>query len=999
VFRAPGAVFVSGSPFDPGGIDDFAESADTAGLQITAGGNALRACIAIFALILVGCSEPPEWHELARLDFFQPEGVKAVDRVLMDYPQFIEFGDEFSGPQGKGVFSYGHESTIRVWAPADTFRIKLRFSTHPVLAAAGQSLQLVVDGKSTGPPRPIPIGWTVDSLEARVELPKLEKGAPHTITLRAAVHANESEETSIGSGKPIAIFVKSLDIDAATSPGEWNRWVEKAVPHLPGTPRRTQTFRPLTVVEDTGWLVPDLAELPDILFIVLDAARADHFPMYGYSRNTTPNIAALAKKALVFDQMFSGASFTLTSTATLFTGQSWATHQLIRPGDVLPEEYLTMADILGLVGYWSLGISDNPNVSASTNLSQGFTEFFQTWNLEYATPGSLTRVFAERLEKEIPRHRPAFFYLHALPPHSPYTPPPEHDLWAPEGYSGDVDGSVAQLNIIHDKRKLPNEMDRERWISLYDANLHLADSIAQELIDIYHELGRKRPVWIVITSDHGEAFGDHGHYEHLGDIHDEMTHIPFVLWPASAWEGRVPDPSTFLSNGDVLPMILGALGLDELAASFENDLRKFNGNREIMRKRLPVRSHEHSGRFGMRSEEFLGIQGGHHAQYFYLIEKDPLQLRNLRRELDAQYTPWIGTLREWVQKSRPALALDPGRSVPEDRLLHDLRTTLSEQLLADLTPDLHRIGGRALGLGLEYRSVFRMREARAQMQSIAAELGEARERDDAAAGHCFEQRTLGPGPRVGRNVIDGGGQFGGVRPFECLDPHDALTHRREEQVDRKELGDPILPPESDHSGRGEDHGVELAFLELAPAGVQIAPEGGHLQIRAGRPELGTAPQAAGGHRRALAQIAECRALADEHHVPRIFPLADRDDRGSLHDLGRHILERMNRQIDVPQFELPLEGLGEDSDFTHLHERRLEVDVTTALDFDDLDLEALVRGLQRIAAPVGLPESQGASPRAQLHHIHLRLPGLRRPPAPADARSRRCRVPRRGQCTG
>ncbi len=619
----------------------------------------MRACIAIFTLILVGCSETPEWHELVRLDFAQLEGKLAVDRVLMDYPQFVEFGDEFSGPQGEGISSYGHESTLRIWAPADTFRIKLRFSTHPALAAAGQSLQLIVDGAPIGPPRPIPFGWKVDSLETQIDLPELEAGEPHTITLRAAVHANVSEETRAESGKPVAIFVRSLEIDAAARPSEWDRWVKKAAPNLPGTPRRPPSMRPMTVVEDTDWLVPDLAVLPDILFIVLDAARADHFPMYGYWRNTTPNIAALAKEALVFDQMFSGSSFTLTSTATLFTGHSWATHRLIRPGDVLPEEYLTMADLLGLAGYWSLGISDNPNVSESTNLSQGFSEFIQTRNLKYGTHGSLTKIFGRRLQEKIPENRPAFFYLHALPPHSPYTPPTEHDLWASEGYSGDVDGSVAQLKVIHKERKLPVETDRDRWISLYDANLHLADTIAQELIEAYRTLGRTRPAWIVITSDHGEAFGEHGHYEHLGDIHDEMTHIPFILWPASAWIERVPDPSTFLSNGDVLPMILGALGLNDLAASFTNDLRKIRDRRTIVRERLPLRSHEHSGRFGMRSEEILGIQGGHHAQYFYLVEQDPLQLSNLRRDLDARYTPWIGSLREVVQKSRPTLYLDP----------------------------------------------------------------------------------------------------------------------------------------------------------------------------------------------------------------------------------------------------------------------------------------------------------------------------------------------------
>jgi arylsulfatase len=628
----------------------------------------LFACL----LLTAACSDSPEWQEFARMNFVQTEDELAVDRHLMDYPQFIEFGDEFSGIQGKGIWAYGPTATIRIWAPADSFRIRLCFSTNPVLAEAGQELQLLVDGEPAGDPIKVERGWSIDTLSVQAPTLAVEGGSPHTITLRAAVYGNTSEETRLESKYPHAFFLKSLAIDALSGTRSWSRWREAVRANTPNSPAAEPAAAPLTVVEDTEWLVPSMSELPDIMFIVLDAARADHFSTYGYPRVTTPNIDVLSRDGLVFEQMFSSSAYTLTSTATLFTGHSWATHRLITPGSVLSDDFLTMSELLGLVGYWTLGISDNPNVSESTNLSQGFHEFIETWHAGKDISRRLNWCFDERLGRGIPENRPAFMYLHALPPHSPYTPEPEHDLWAPAGYAGDVDGSVEQLKVIHDQRVLPDDTDRERWISLYDANLHLADRIARGLMDSFQAMGRVRPLWIVVTSDHGEAFGEHGFYEHLSDVHDEMTHIPFVMWPADQLRDRVPALTTFMGNGDVLPMLLGALGLDELSGSFDNELRRIAPAR-VLREVLPMRSHESSHVFGLRSEEMMSIHVGHRGQFLYSLTDDPGQIRNLRRQRPADYSAWIGDLRSYTAALRPVTLLKATDYEPDEADLDALK--------------------------------------------------------------------------------------------------------------------------------------------------------------------------------------------------------------------------------------------------------------------------------------------------------------------------------------
>jgi arylsulfatase A-like enzyme len=625
-------------------------------------------------LLLVACAEDPEWHQLVSLDFDDQGEERAVSLSLLDYPQFVQFGDEFSSRQGRGVWSYGDRATMRVWAPADSLRIRLRYNTHPLLSRAGQTVQLVVDGKAAGPPRPAPDRWAVDTLTALVALDPPPGRGPHTITFSTSIVANESEATRIADGRPVAVFLKSLELDVAEGPRAFEGWQKRLRANVPGVRPPDPSVVPLTTVEDTGWLVSRREELPDLLVVVLDAARADHFPMYGYPRDTTPHLAELARGGLLFENVFSASSFTLTSTATLFTGYSWATHRLISPGDVLPDEYLTLAELLGLAGYWSLGVSDNPNVGHGSNLSQGFHEFVETWNSGRPFPYALPELFEERLAQGIPRERPAFVYLHALPPHSPYRPGEEHDLWAPEGYEGPVDGSTEQLARIHDHSETPGPADRERWISLYDGNLHLADEIAQRLIDAFLALDRDRPLWIVVTSDHGEAFGEHGLYEHLTDVHDEMTHIPLVVWPASEWSESVPARSRFLSNGDLLPMILGALGFVDLAAAYEQDgIRRVSGTGRLERSFLPLRSHESSHRFGIRTPQVLAIQDGHRRQFFYDVVEDPELVDDLRQDRSREYASWIGRLRDWVWRMRPVNALEPGTHAPDDEDLEALR--------------------------------------------------------------------------------------------------------------------------------------------------------------------------------------------------------------------------------------------------------------------------------------------------------------------------------------
>ena len=274
------------------------------------------------------------------------------------------------------------------------------------------------------------------------------------------------------------------------------------------------------------------------LVVVLDALTVNHLAMWGYDRETTPNIDRLASRGVVFKYARSQASSTPPSAYSYFTGRYPPLLLLEKAMHIvqLPEEKKTFAEAFKDAGYDTGGFSGNLFVSPKAGFDQGFDKFDLILRHLPLSSGkikldedSTTKLFESAKNWIQSREdNPWLCYLHILRPHNPYrAPDPLGSAFAGD-YDGPVDGSDAYWESVGwaPKRKhMPHLED------YYDGNLLYVDSMLGGFIDTLEQSGDLEDTVIIVTSDHGEAFMEHGQVLHNSTVHEEMIRVPLVVVP------------------------------------------------------------------------------------------------------------------------------------------------------------------------------------------------------------------------------------------------------------------------------------------------------------------------------------------------------------------------------------------------------------------------------------------------------------------------------------
>ncbi|GAB4223557.1 MAG: choline-sulfatase [Acidobacteriota bacterium] len=324
---------------------------------------------------------------------------------------------------------------------------------------------------------------------------------------------------------------------------------------------------------------------PDVVVVVLDSLRADELLREVGRRPVMPRLAAWARSAVVFRNARAPSCSTPTSVAALFTS-------LPVPATgvdfhrALPDSALTLAQVLRRAGYATRGYSANPNVTARLGLDRGFDELVEA----YVDPALSERVRIQphhpgwivRPERLIERAwtdllgaassepgKPQFVYLHLLQPHAPYQPPaPHRDMFVHAGMQP-VAGSIPEI-ARHDGRPLD-----PAWLAglraRYDEHVHWADAATGELLDRLAAHPRFRDAAVIVLSDHGEAFGEHGRLFHNTTVFEEMLRIPLLVRvPGAVLPRAVVDAPVDLL--DVAPTICRLAGIDPPPQFWGHDL-------------------------------------------------------------------------------------------------------------------------------------------------------------------------------------------------------------------------------------------------------------------------------------------------------------------------------------------------------------------------------------------------------------------------------------------
>ncbi len=410
---------------------------------------------------------------------------------------------------------------------------------------------------------------------------------------------------------------------------------------------REQTTADTMSIREVG-ASPDSGH-PDIIVIILDAARVDHFEAFGYPRATTPFLAHLAEESLLFNNVYAQAPYTRCSVPTMMTGLSFLTHGAVGKGSGRFSDFeTTLAEHLGEVGYQTVGISSTPNHSTASGANQGYDEFHEVWgSLKGMDLAPLSPLEKQRIKKLIldpaplvtqaevslraaDRDRPLFMMLHMLPPHAPYQPPDKHNIFGrPDHERGDAD-SIDFIQSIETGERVPSDDELDDLVALYDGNLHWVDKAVESVVDVLRETRDWGNTLLVVVSDHGEAFLEHGVFQHSTTLYNEMLRVPLILRLPAGAKPEWVDTSRLVSLQDLTPTLLGVIGKKCGPRVTGHDLlSQRNGS---VRNRIVFRTADSPPDFGLLAGRWKLIVHPDGTRELYDLETDPTEADDLSME-------------------------------------------------------------------------------------------------------------------------------------------------------------------------------------------------------------------------------------------------------------------------------------------------------------------------------------------------------------------------------
>jgi arylsulfatase A-like enzyme len=292
--------------------------------------------------------------------------------------------------------------------------------------------------------------------------------------------------------------------------------------------------------------------------------------LYGYERETTPNLEALADDAVVFDAFFNAGGGTLKSHASLFTSLYPKVHR-VTTRHRLDERHQTLSEVLRSNGYLTAAFVDAVWLRRKYGFAQGFDSFDQRG-------GNLVRILPEAL-RWLDDHadEPFFLFLHTFDVHSastrlPYQSPDGFNDAFTADYDGEFSGCIGELCasalLGHANRRvdrdgaslldifLPEEL--EYITGLYDGGISYVDRELGKLVSALKNRRLYDDTLLIVLADHGEELADHGRMLH-GNPYDEYVRIPLLIkFPHSRHAGQRID--SLSSMVDVVPTLLDELG-------------------------------------------------------------------------------------------------------------------------------------------------------------------------------------------------------------------------------------------------------------------------------------------------------------------------------------------------------------------------------------------------------------------------------------------------------
>jgi arylsulfatase A-like enzyme len=368
--------------------------------------------------------------------------------------------------------------------------------------------------------------------------------------------------------------------------------------------------------------------------VVIDCLRADHVGAYGYPHPTTPNLDRLAAEGIRFEWSYANATWTKPSMATLFTGLYPSEHGLLRIGepasdeietDALPEGIPTIAERFAAAGYQPIAVVNQIHLKPEFGFGRGF-EIYR-W-VKNRTGFDLNDDLFAALETGTRRGRPVFAWLHYIDAHWPYKrgrrgAPPELASARvrpepPQEQSRAVIDAWVEEHL--------DERNRRALMTRYDREVAFADGALGDLVKRIEATGALDDTLLIVTSDHGEGFFEHGELMHGFRPYDEVARVPLVMRAPPRLGLPVGVRRTLVSHVDLAPTLLDLLGLPPLEGARGESYAEVLRGREEPGRSVVVQTELapalRSGRHKLIARADGGVE-------LYDLAADPAESKNL----------------------------------------------------------------------------------------------------------------------------------------------------------------------------------------------------------------------------------------------------------------------------------------------------------------------------------------------------------------------------------
>lgn len=308
---------------------------------------------------------------------------------------------------------------------------------------------------------------------------------------------------------------------------------------------------------------------PSVILVSIDTLRADHLGCYGYERAVSPVIDRLAASGTLFLNDLSTSSWTLPAHMSMLTSLYPSFHKMEKGGRLgsvrLDDSETTLAELLRAAGWTTIGMVAHPFLSGKWGFDAGFDVYRRyTTQAEAQTDRAILWLEWHQFQVNRGLQKPEFFFfLHYLDPHETYNPPAPYATKYFPDYRGSLTPRDKMVTLFRQK-PFANEEDFRYVQSLYDGEINYTDAQLGRFFAKLAELARTDSTLIVLTSDHGEEFKEHGSMGHKSSLYVEQTHVPLIFsFPKKIAAGRkVAVP---VSAVDIMPTILDMLDRPPLA--------------------------------------------------------------------------------------------------------------------------------------------------------------------------------------------------------------------------------------------------------------------------------------------------------------------------------------------------------------------------------------------------------------------------------------------------